>query len=224
VQTYLRPDQKWVNGLDGRIFYYRYFDPKENAMLDVNVYEVDWKSAKLKRHISAEKARWEGSLKRWIFQNGWRRDFQGIRETDYDPFPGDTRTYDELVEAPDYFLKEVKQGKQMNFQELERYIAELNQRGFDTVQLRVQFHKKFSAPLFALIMALIGIPFAFRGGTRGAMAAVGISFAIAVAYIALNQLFEQVGNLNQLPPSLAAWAPDGLFSLAGLYFVARMRS
>jgi lipopolysaccharide export LptBFGC system permease protein LptF len=56
------------------------------------------------------------------------------------------------------------------------------------------------------------------------MAAVGISFGIAVAYIALNQLFEQVGNLNQLPPSLAAWAPDGLFSLAGLYFVARMRS
>lgn len=224
VQTYLRPDQKWVNGLDGRIYYYRYFDPKENAMLDVNVYEVDWKAAKLKRHISAEKARWEGSLKRWIFQNGWRRDFSGIRETEYDPFPGDTRTFNELVEAPDYFLKEVKQGKQMNFQELERYIAELNQRGFDTVQLRVQFHKKFSTPLFALIMAIIGIPFAFRGGTRGAMAAVGISFGIAVAYIALNQLFEQVGNLNQLPPSLAAWAPDGLFSLAGLYFIARMRS
>jgi LPS export ABC transporter permease LptG/LPS export ABC transporter permease LptF len=224
TQTYLRPDQKWVNGLDGRIYYYRYFEPKENAMLDVNVYEVDWKAAKLKRHISAERARWEPSLKRWVFQNGWRRSFNGITETAYDPFPGDTRTFNELVEAPDYFLKEVKQGKQMNFHELERYIAELNQRGFDTVQLRVQYHKKFAVPLFALIMALIGIPFSFRGGTRGAMAAVGISFGIAVAYIALNQLFEQVGNLNQLPPSLAAWAPDGLFSLAGLYFVARMRS
>jgi LPS export ABC transporter permease LptG/LPS export ABC transporter permease LptF len=224
VQTYLRPDQKWINGLDGRIYYYRYFDPSQNAMLDVNVYEVDWKSAKLKRHISAERARWEPSIKRWIFQNGWKRDFDGIRETDYDPFSGDTRTFDELTEAPDYFLKEVKQGKQMNAQELEKYIAELRQRGFDTIQLQVQFHKKFSVPLFALIMALIGIPFAFRGGTRGAMAAVGISFSIAIAYIALNQLFEQVGNLNQLPPSLAAWAPDGLFSLAGMYFVARMRS
>jgi LPS export ABC transporter permease LptG len=224
VQTFLRPDQKWINGMDGRIYYYRYFDPNQNAMLDVNVYEVDWKTAKLKRHISAEKARWEPSIKRWIFQNGWKRDFDGSRETDYDPFSGDTRTFDELVEAPDYFLKEVKQGKQMNAQELEKYIAELRQRGFDTIQLQVQFHKKFSVPLFALIMALIGIPFAFRGGTRGAMAAVGISFSIAIAYIALNQLFEQVGNLNQLPPSLAAWAPDGLFSLAGMYFVARMRS
>jgi lipopolysaccharide export LptBFGC system permease protein LptF len=185
---------------------------------------VDWKSSKLKRHISAEKARWEPSLKRWVFQNGWRRDFDGIREVAYDPFEGATRTFNELVEAPDYFLKEVKQGKQMNFEELDRYIAELNQRGFDTVQLRVQYHKKFSAPLFAFIMALIGIPFAFRGGTRGAMAAVGLSFTIAIAYIAINQLFEQVGNLNQLPPAMAAWAPDGLFALAGLYFAARMRS
>lgn len=224
VQTYLRPDQKWINGLDGRIYYYRYFDPNENAMLDVNVYEVDWKIAKLKRHISAEKARWEPSLKRWVFQNGWRRDFNGITETKYDPFDRATRTFDELVEAPDYFLKEVKQGKQMNFQELDRYIAELNQRGFDTVQLQVQYHKKFSVPLFTFIMALIGIPFAFRGGTRGAMAGVGLSFSIAIAYIAVNQLFEQVGNLNQLPPALAAWAPDGLFALAGSYFSARMRS
>ncbi|BDC47895.1 hypothetical protein F183_A02110 [Bryobacterales bacterium F-183] len=224
VQTYLRPDQQWVAGLDGRIYYYRYFDPRESAMLDVNVFEIDWKTAKLKRHIAAQKARWEPSLKRWVFQDGWRRDFDGIRETGYDSFRGEARTFGELVEAPDYFLKEVKQGKQMNYEELQRYIAELTQRGFDTVQLRVQFHKKFSVPLFALIMALIAVPFAFRGATRGAMAAVGISFSIAIGYLALNQLFEQIGNLNQLPPSLAAWAPDGLFSLAGLYFVARMRT
>jgi LPS export ABC transporter permease LptG/LPS export ABC transporter permease LptF len=225
VQTYLRPDQKWINGYDGRIYYYRYFDPSENSMLDVNVYEVDWKISKLKRHISAEKARWEPSLKRWIFQNGWRRDFDGTtKEIAYDPFAGATRTFDNLVEAPDYFLKEVKQGKQMNFEDLDRYIAEIDQRGFDTVQLRVQYHKKFATPLFAFIMALIGLPFAFRGGTRGAMAAVGISFSIAIAYIAINQLFEQVGNLNQLPPAMAAWAPDALFGLAGLYFAARMRS
>ena len=32
-------------------------------------------------------------------------------------------TFPELDEPPDYFLKELKQDKQMNFQELERYIA-----------------------------------------------------------------------------------------------------
>jgi lipopolysaccharide export LptBFGC system permease protein LptF len=79
-------------------------------------------------------------------------------------------------------------------------------------------------PLFALIMAMVSIPFAFVAGNRGAMAGVGLSLAIAIAYWSVGQLFEQVGNLNQLPPRIAAWSPDVIFSLAGLYFLARMRT
>ena len=40
----------------------------------------------------------------------------------------------------------------------------------------------------------------------------------------MSQLFEQVGNVNQLPAIIAAWAPDAVFSLFGLYFLARMRT
>ena len=84
--------------------------------------------------------------------------------------------------------------------------------------------KKFSAPLFALILAIVSVPFAFKGGNRGAMAGVGISFAIFIAYWGLDQFFEQVGDLNQLSPGVAAWSPDVIFSLVGLYFMARMRT
>ncbi len=100
----------------------------------------------------------------------------------------------------------------------------MKQSGFDTVRLQVQFHKKFSAPLFALIMALISVPFAFLTGNRGAMAGVGVSFGIAIAYWTVNLLFEQIGNVNQLPPPVAAWSPDAVFALAGLYLMARMRT
>ncbi len=112
----------------------------------------------------------------------------------------------------------------MNFREFAAYIDELRQSGFDTVRLQVQLHKKFSAPLFALIMAMISIPFAFIVGTRGAMAGIGTSFGIAIAYWAVSQLFEQVGNLNQLPAALAAWSPDAVFSLAGVYLLGRLRT
>ena len=230
VQTYLRPDRKFVRGADGRIYYYKLFqsDEKENAMLGVSVFEIDEKEFYISRHIAAEKARWEPSIKQWVFQNGWRRDLKPdkdyIHETAFDNFAGETRTFNELKETPEYFLREAHQAKQMNYMELQRYIAELTQSGFDTTQLQVQYHKKFSTPLFALIMALIAVPFAFSGRRGGAMPAVGLSIAIAIAYIAVNQLFEQMGNLNQLPPQMAAWAPDSLFALAGLYFSARVRS
>jgi lipopolysaccharide export LptBFGC system permease protein LptF len=92
------------------------------------------------------------------------------------------------------------------------------------VRLQVQFHKKFAVPLFALIMAMISVPFAFLVGTRGAMAAVGVSFGIAIAYFSVSQLFEQIGNVNQLPAALAAWSPAAVFSLAGIYLLARMRT
>ena len=112
----------------------------------------------------------------------------------------------------------------MNFRELDGYIADLRQSGFDTVQLQVQYYKKFSVPLFALIMAMISVPFAFLTGNRGAMAGVGVSFGIAIAYWGVNQLFEQVGNINQLPPAAAAWAPNAVFFLAATYLMTRMRT
>src|SRR5262249_53904301 len=79
--------------------------------------------------------------------------------------------------------------------------------GFDTVHLRVQLHKKFSVPLFALIMAMISAPFAFLVGNRGAMAGIGASISVAIAYLAVGKLFEQIGNVNHLPPAIAAWSP-----------------
>jgi LPS export ABC transporter permease LptG len=221
-QTYLRPDRKWIFGQGPRIYYYKYFDTIENVMAGVSVYELDPGSFQLRRHIAAERARWESSLGTWIFQDGWVRTLTNTNEGGYRTYQA--TTFPELDEPPAYFLKDVKQDKQMNFRELDAYIRELDQSGFDTVRLQVQFYRKFAVPLFALIMALVSAPFAFLTGNRGAMAGVGVSLAVAMAYYAVNQLFEQVGNLNQLPPEVAAWSPDAVFSLAGLYLMARMRT
>ncbi len=229
AQTFLNPDRKWIYGMQtpgqpDRVYYYKYFDPINHVMLDVNVYEIDPDRFRLTRHIAAERARWEPGLNQWVFQNGWRRDMEGRNITRTDHFKGETRIFPELTETPDYFLKEAKQSPQMNFEELRAYIDELKQSGFDTVPLEVQFHKKFSKPLFALILALVSVPFAFFAGNRGVMAGVGISLVIFIAYSSTDQLFEQIGNLNELPASVAAWSPDVIFSLAGLYFLARMRT
>jgi lipopolysaccharide export LptBFGC system permease protein LptF len=112
----------------------------------------------------------------------------------------------------------------MNYAELAGYMKDLQQSGFDTVKLHVQYYKKFAVPVFALIMALISVPFGFLVGNRGAMTGVGVGIAVAMAYLATGLLFDQFGNVNLLPPMVAAWAPDALFSAAGLYLMLRMRS
>ncbi|MBI2687474.1 MAG: LptF/LptG family permease [Acidobacteria bacterium] len=220
VRTFLRPDRQWIYGKGSRIFHYKYFDPSARVMAGVHIYELDVNSFRMQRHIHAERAQWEPGIGTWIFQNGWSRDVNHVRE--YQTWQ--VKTFPEVTETPEHFLPEEKQYKQLNFHQLAAYIAELGQSGFDTVHLRVQYQRKFSVPFFPFILAIIAVPFSFWVGNRGAMAAVGASFVIAIAYLAVNQLFEQVGNLDQLPAAVAAWSPNVIFSLAGLYAMTRMRS
>jgi LPS export ABC transporter permease LptF/LPS export ABC transporter permease LptG len=224
AQTFLHPERKWIYGLRDRIFYYKYFDMNESAMAGVSVYEIDPVTFRLKRHISADSARWEPALKVWVFRNGWSYTRDSRDRLHYDNFANQARTFAEIEETPEYFVKEVRQPFQMNFEDLRAYIDSLKLSGFDTVALEVQYHKKFSEPLFALIMALVSAPFAFIAGNRGAMAGVGLSLGVAIAYWSVDQVFQQVGNLGQLPAIAAAWAPNAVFSLAGLFFMARLRS
>jgi lipopolysaccharide export LptBFGC system permease protein LptF len=140
----------------------------------------------------------------------------------FEEFP--VRFFPEFHEPPSYFLKEVRQSTQMNVLELRGYLQDLQQSGFDVVPLSVQWHRKFSFPLFALIMALIGLPFAFSMGRRGALTGIALSLGIGIVFWATNSLFEALGNLNELPPVAAAWSPNLLFGLGGLYLFLRVRT
>ncbi len=221
-QTYLRPDRKWIKGKGSRIFYYRYFEHSSKTMVGVNVYEVAPASFEITRELGAERAHWQPSLHTWVFENGWSRDVKGTAESHVQKFQA--TTFPEITESPDYFLKEVKQDKQMNYLQLKSYIADLQQSGFDTTKLQVQLQKKFSVPVFALIMAMISIPFGFLVGNRGAMTGIGVSIVVAMTYWGVGMFFEQLGDVNLLPPAAAAWAPDALFFLAGTYLLLRMRT
>ncbi len=221
TQTYLHPERKWIFH-DYRIFYFKYFDAAENAMIEPWVFEINPKTFQLTREINANRARWQADLGQWVWERGTVRDIRGIDESRLENFT--VTTFPELSERPDDFRREVRQNQQMNYEQLRNYISDLQESGFDTIKLRVQYYKKFAVPLFALIMALISVPFGFLVGNRGAMAGVGVSLAVAMAYLAIGKLFEQMGNVNYLPPIVAAWAPDAVFSLAGFYLMLRMRS
>jgi LPS export ABC transporter permease LptG/LPS export ABC transporter permease LptF len=223
TQTYYRPDRKWTMGNGFRIYYYAYFDPIKQEMADANVYELQPSTFQVVRQIRAGHAHWNPSAHTWVFENGWFSDFHSNTQnrTNFQ-----ATTFPELNETPDYFRQEYSKDTQMNFLQLDKYIRDLQQSGYgyDTVSLEIQLYRKFSLPLFALIMAMIGVPFGFLVGNRGAMTGIGVSIAIALSYQATSKLFEKIGEINELQPAVAAWGPDVIFGLAGLYFLLRMKS
>ena len=164
-QTYLRPDRKWIFGQNNDIYYYQFFDTDRDQFGNITVFQLDRASFAITRRIHADRAHWADNLNRWVYEQGWDRSLNVSAIANYHPF--EVATFPELPETPSYFKKEVKQYNEMNYEELRRYIRDLQQSGFDVVRLRVQLHKKLSYPLITLIMAVLAIPFALSSGKKG---------------------------------------------------------
>ena len=218
-QTFLRPDRRWIFGSNSNIYYYQIYDPHQDHFGVVTAFQFDPKTFNVVRRVQATRAHWAADLQKWVFEQGWEREFQGVAIEEFRKF--DVATFDPFNEPPEYFEKEVKQSSEMNFDELRRYIGDLQQSGFDVVRLRVQLHKKFAFPAITFVMAVLAVPFSLAAGRRGALAGVAVAIGIAILYWVVSALFEAMGNVSQLPPTLAAWAPDLIFGLAGGYLLLK---
>ncbi len=231
AQTYQRPDRKWIFGQDKNaagqrqvqtIYYYEFYDPDHDQFARISTFEMDPQSFQITKRVFAARAHWEESLQKWVFERGWARSFNGDAVNDFRQF--EVSTFAEVNEPPSYFKKEVRQSAEMNYEELRKYISDLQQSGFDVVRLRVQLQKKLAFPLITLVMAVLAFPFSLSAGRRGALTGVAVAVGIAITYWVTAGLFEAMGNVSQLPPMLAAWAPDVIFALAGGYMILKTPS
>ena len=220
-QTYRDPLRKWMAGSNNHIYYYNYFDPERNFFPGISVFEFDPDSFSLLRWTFAEQANWNGQS--WAFLNGWTASIDGGGQmAAYDSF--ERLDYLQMSDDPDYFKKEVLTASQMNYPELNRYIDDLSQSGFDVSGLTVDLYRKLSFPLVSVIMVIIAIPFSFATGRRGSFYGIGLSIVIGISYWAAFELFDKLGGINQLPPLIAAWFPNLIFGLSGFWLLLKVRT
>lgn len=220
AQTYLRPDRKWIFGQHSDIYYYQFFDADRDQFADISVFQFDPRTFAITERIYAERAHWSEVTQRWIYEQGWVRKLNGDSIESYKQF--DVTAFSQFSEPPTYFKKEIKQSSEMSFEELRRYIHDLQQSGFDVVRLKVQLQRKLSIPVVTLVMAVLAIPFSLSAGKRGAVTGIATAVGIAGVFEVVSRLFESMGNLSQLPPGLAAWSPDLIFAMLGAYLILKV--
>ncbi len=220
VQTSTIYHRRWLaNRERDRFYYYRYFDPQKAAWRELSIFDLDTRAWTVTRRIYAARADLAGGTAR--LRDGWIREFRQGLPIRYEKFD----TYDlPLAQDRGLFWTEAKEPGQMTFAELRGHVREVRDMGFDTRRLRVDLHVKLSFPLVALIMTLLGLPFAFSMGKRGALVGVGISVGIAAAYWVTIGVFKSMGYVGFLSPFLAAWGPNLLYGLLGGYLLLRVRT
>ena len=222
ARTSMRPQRKWIIGESNRIFNYAYYDTSQNLFIGLNVFDVNFQTVRVLRRIHASRAKIEDSGE-WTLEDGWVRDF----EPGHQGFQKFAELEEPFPEKPSYFEKEIfepKESSKLTYFELKNYINFLRKSGYNATELQVELYKKISFPISCVVMALLGVPFSFSTGRKGAFFGITASIVIAIAYWGVFSIFEQMGSYGLLIPLLAAWAPNLLFSAAGLVLLFTIRT
>ena len=220
-QTFYQTTNKWIFGTDSRIFNYAYFTPTTNSFARLNVLDLSRNPFGITRRLYARRAWWDSTTEEWVLEKGWERRFEADHPISYEAFV--ERRFS-LAEHPEYFKKETVGSSSMTLSELRRAIADLSHSGFDVLDLRIALQSKIAFPLTCMVMVMVGLPFSFSVGKRGALYGVAMGIAIGLAYWGLTGLFEQMGRYEILPPMLSAWGPNLLFGAGGLYLFLTSRT
>jgi lipopolysaccharide export system permease protein len=216
--------RQWVVGSRGDIYHYNYFDPKNNALMGISVYEFSTGMRSIVRRSYAERARYTpeaGHSNAWRAEQTWSRELSpsgDTRQFSVDPVAQFT------LEPPSYFGTRQPEPQFMSYSQLRVYIEQLRTSGFDVIAQQVALERKASFPFVTLIMTLLAVPFAVSAGRRGAMYGIGAGIVIAITYWVAFSVFAALGTGGVVAPMLAAWAPNLLFGAGAAYLLLTVRT
>lgn len=199
----------WLRTSKG-IYNIRQINLDKRQLFGITYYEIE-KPFEVKSKIISKSAIWQNG--RWVTPDAavWTFTPQG----EADKAEAKDLSLEGLLKPEDLANVENLQ-KNMNYNELNRYIKGLEQDGYEASKYKIDLYGKLSFPLVNFIMVLVGIPFALKTGRHSGIATgIGISVVIAFSYWVVFALTRSLGQSGLIPPMTAAFFPDVLFFAVG---------
>src|SRR5687767_9077230 len=224
-QTYGVLNRKWVVGRDGEVYHYQYYDPRNQELHSLSVFEFDPKDHRLIKRRFVQMAKYTADARpdaepEWTLDKGWLREFAPNNDVLFSGFTNQVQRF----EAADYFVTEAREPDLMNFAQLRVYIDEMRAGGYNVLDHEVGLHRKVAFPFVTLVMTLIAVPFAVTTGRRGAMYGIGVGIVLALVYWVMISVFAAFGASGVLDPMLAAWAPNLIFGAVAAFLLLTVRT
>ena len=165
--------------------------------------------------LEASEAKFDTETKRWTAQRYITRHFADNGRESFEQH----RNLDTLLNLDIVELGNVQElVKTMNIVELNDFIDQQRAKGSDSIRLiEVEHHTRYAYPIGTFILTLIGVSLSSRKVRGGTGLHIGIGIALCFSYIMLNRVFEEFAKGGSLPPMLAVWLPNIIYTGIGIY-------
>lgn len=172
---------------------------------------------KVTYNVRAESVRWDPAKKDWKLSAVVVRTINGVKETlkRLDSMHVNLNVQPKELRRDDY-LKD-----KLTTPELHRFIHMEEVRGSEGINtFKVELYHRDATPFSVIIMAFIGAVMACRKVRGGSGLHLAIGIVIASLFVVMDKFSVTFSTKGNMPPILAAWLPNIIFSgVAGILYM-----
>ena len=179
----------------------------------------DMEGHRLTRKVSAESAAWDSTMDGWHLRKVFTRD--------YSPGLKDQVRFEEQVDTvialklKDLFHNE-KTVETLAIGPLNDLIRTQKMRGDANVMYAaIEKNRRLTMPFSAIILTIIGVSLSARKRRGGIGWNIGIGIGLAFSYIFFLRISEMFVYTDTLPPAIALWLPNLLFTVIAYFLYKR---
>ncbi len=210
-QSLLGTADIWIRG-EGSFINVNYFDGSKNTLHGVTIFLLN-RDFTLRGVVEIPTARWTGQRWEATQATEWRLSPNG------NLFTRKSTAAPPIPETPEDFKLLARQGEEFTYFDLQKQISEMKNKGLDATSYEVDLQSKLALPWVSPLMVLIAIPFALRRQMSGSMAlSFGAALIIGFSYWIVVAFSISLGRNGALSPWIAAWLPNAIFLMIGLFF------
>ncbi|MCQ2339685.1 MAG: LptF/LptG family permease [Paludibacteraceae bacterium] len=201
----------------GTILYMETFRLNYNMGYRVSLEHFEGKT--LQMRITADRIGYDSAYN-WHLENYTRREFNGLYET----LTRGARLDTIIPMQPEELFITAEQAQEMTNPELKAYMDRQRQRGTGNLQaFEDEWHKRFSAPIGAFIMTLLGVTMSCKKVRGGMGKNLGIGITLSALYILFTTVSTTFSVSGAMSPFMAAWLPNFIFLAIGTYLYFQVR-
>jgi lipopolysaccharide export system permease protein len=163
----------------------------------------------LKSKLISDYVKWDTTLNKWIAHNYHIRNYTDEGETVIFGNTIDTT----IFLLPSDFTRRLNIVETMNMFELDEFIEEQRLQGAENIDYYlIEKYSRFAYPFSTFILTIIGVSLSSKKIRGGIGLHIGLGLALSFSYILFMRFSTMFSVGGSIPPFIAVWIPNVLYS------------